>query len=137
MGKKFKKDITSLDLIFDYINTFVSTWQLDASISFSIRFVVEELFTNMVKYNRGAMNDILISLKKNNQNVIIGLVDYDVEPFDLTKVADVDITKPLEFRRAGGLGIHIVKRMVDQIHYEYENRNSKITVIKNLEQHNA
>ncbi|MBI4548246.1 MAG: ATP-binding protein [Ignavibacteriae bacterium] len=132
MEKKFKRDVKSLDKIFDYINHFVLTSQLDDSISFSIKFVVEELFTNMIKYNVGHENDILISLKKNGQHVVVELVDYDVEPFDLTKVGDLDITKPLERREVGGLGIHLVKKMVDRINYEYENRTCRITVFKNL-----
>lgn len=133
MEKKFKKEISSLDGIFDFIGEFVTANEIDNSIALKVNLAVEELFTNMVKYNVESMNDISISLNKHDNKLILVLTDFDVEPFDITQTEDIDTTQSLEARRIGGLGILLLKRMVDGLNYEYENRQSKITLIKELE----
>lgn len=133
MEKKFKKEISSLDEIFDFIGEFITAHEINGSITLKINLAVEELFTNMVKYNVESMNDISISLNKHDNKLILVLTDFDVESFDITQTEDIDTTQSLEARRIGGLGILLLKRMVDGINYEYENRQSKITLIKELE----
>jgi serine/threonine-protein kinase RsbW len=59
----------------------------------------------------------------------VRLTDYDVERFDPTRAAPVDVNAPLDERSPGGLGLYLVMKMVDSIHYEYRNRQSKITFI--------
>ena len=132
MEKKFKKEIKSLDEIFDFIVEFVKLNRLDDSMTFTINLAIEELFTNMVKYNVESINDISISLNKSDNNLKLVITDFDVEPFDITKSEDINTGQSLEHRKIGGLGIQLVKRMVDKIYYEYRNRRSKITLIKEL-----
>ncbi len=133
MGKKFKRNLSSLDDIFEFIDEFSVKTGLDESVVFTMNLVVEELFTNMVKYTSGNTNKILLELKKEENNLIIHLTDFDVDPFDITETAEVDTRQSLEERRVGGLGIHLVKEMMDKIEYEYKDRQSKIILIKHLE----
>ena len=133
MAKKFKRDLKSLDEIFKFINEFSAKTGVDESVVFTINLVVEELFTNMVKYTSENTNEILLELKKNEDDLIIHLTDFDVDPFDISKTAEVDTKQSLEERRVGGLGIHLVKQMIDKIEYEYKDRQSKIILIKHLE----
>ena len=133
MEKKFRRDISLLNDIFDFVHNFLILNHIDDAVRFSIDFMVEELFTNMVKYNPENSNDILINITKIGSRLTLSLTDFDVDPFDLTKTAEVDVTRSLAERKVGGLGIHLVKKMVDDIDYEYVDRMSKITVTKNLE----
>ncbi len=122
-----------MDKIFSFIGKFVAHNKFDDSITFTLNLVVEELFTNMVKYNTDNTNDILITLNKDKDKLIISLTDFEVEPFDVTKSQEVDIQQTIKKRKVGGLGLHLVRQMVDDVNYEYKNRQSKITLIKNLE----
>ncbi len=133
MDKHFQRDIKSLDKIFEFICEFIVENKIDESTAFSINFAIEEIFTNMVKYNPENQNNISISLNKDGNKLILCLTDYDVGHFDITKLKEIDISQSLQERKAGGLGLHIVKQMVDEIDYEYKNRNSRITIIKHLE----
>jgi hypothetical protein len=59
----------------------------------------------------------------------VTLTDHDVDFFDVTRTADVDINAPLEERNPGGLGLHLIKKMVEFFEYQYleESRTSRIT----------
>lgn len=133
MEKHFQRDINSLDKIFEFICEFIAENKIDELTAFSINFAIEEIFTNMVKYNSENQNNISISLNKDGNKLILCLTDYDVGHFDITKLKEIDINQSLQERKAGGLGLHIVKQMVDEIDYEYKNRNSRIRIIKHLE----
>lgn len=132
MEAKFQRNIDSLKQIFDFASKFINQKELDEDIAFSINLVIEELFTNMVKYHPGNSNDILISIVKDSNKLIISLTDYDVEPFDITDTKDVNPNQSLEDRRIGGLGLYFVMKMMDKVTYEYKDRQSKITLIKEL-----
>jgi anti-sigma regulatory factor (Ser/Thr protein kinase) len=132
MKKKFQRKIDSLENIFKFAAKFINQNQLSEDTAFSINLVIEELFTNMVKYHPGNSNDILISITKDSNKLIISLTDYDVEPFDITDTKDVNPNQSLEERRIGGLGLYFVMKMMDNVNYDYKDGQSKITLIKQL-----
>jgi len=134
MNKIFKRNIGSLDEIFDFIAEFLTAYRINDQVSFQLKLIVEELFTNTIKYQPSSKKDISIGLEKADNRIIIRIVDSDVEPFDITRTAGVDVNKPLGEKRAGGLGIHLVKYLVDNIDYTYKDRQSTITLTKILEQ---
>jgi anti-sigma regulatory factor (Ser/Thr protein kinase) len=98
---------------------------------------IEELFVNLVKYNRGTDRDITLRLDWVGDAVEVTLMDYDVERYDPTRAPDLDVDAPLAKRRPGGMGLYLVSKMVDAIHYEYRNRQSKITFTKKMVQGRA
>ena len=53
-------------------------------------------------------------------------------PFDPTKHEEVDISLPAEERRIGGLGIHLVRQLMDDIHYRREEDKNVLTLIKKI-----
>ncbi len=133
MDKRFKRSFESLEHVFEFIEGFFAAQNIDRTPLFAVHFTVEELFTNMVKYHEGNPNEILISLERADNEVVVRITDFDVEPFDVTIPASVDISSSVQDRTAGGLGIHLVQKMVDTIDYEYANRCSTVTFTKNLE----
>jgi len=134
MQKKFTRSYDSLEEIFEFTERFFETETINESVRFAVHFVMEELFTNMVKYNPGNSNDILLAVDKIDSSLKISITDYDVDPFDVTEERDVDIESPLTDRKVGGLGLHLIKKMVDSLEYQYSDRQSKITFTKGIEQ---
>jgi phosphoserine phosphatase len=100
--------------------------RVDPALLPTIDLAVEELFTNMVKYGGGSAA-VQVELVAIEGGVEVTLIDRDVEPFDVTRSPDVDIHAPIENRRPGGLGLHLVRRMMDSVEYEYvrETRESR------------
>jgi anti-sigma regulatory factor (Ser/Thr protein kinase) len=137
MEQTFTRNLDELHRVFSFLDTFAETSDLDMSVSLPVRLAVEELFTNMVKYNKDSRADITLAVNRSDESVTIVLTDFDTEPFDITSTGEVDTTASLEERTPGGLGIHLVKRMVDEIHYRYKDRVSQITLIKSVKPRHA
>jgi serine/threonine-protein kinase RsbW len=132
MNKKFKRTFRSLEPIYQLTEHFFSQESIDRAHLFPVSFAVEELFTNMVKYNAEGNGDILLSMRLNADRLIVTLTDFDADPFDVTRAPAADVTSPLEERRPGGLGLHLLRRMVDDIEYRHEGRETRITITRSL-----
>ena len=132
MERAFKRDISLLEEVFAFVSRFAQQQGLDDASVYALYLAIEELFVNMVRYNPGNPNNILISLQADQGKVIASLTDFDVEPFDLTKFQPYDTEKPLAERRPGGLGIHLVRTIMDDVSYEYRDRTSRIMLTKYL-----
>jgi len=87
-----------------------------------------------VRYSKMSDAAVDLTLTRIADGVEVTLTDHDVEPFDVTKSPDVDVNLPIGQREPGGLGLHLIRRMVDSIDYEYskEDRQSRMTFRKTL-----
>lgn len=106
---------------------FFATENIDESLRMKVDLSLEELFVNMVTYNTETDSDIVLEMQPIDGGLEVSLTDYDVERFDPTIVREVDVDAPLAERSPGGLGLYLVLKMADSIHYEYHDRCSKIT----------
>ena len=129
MQQEFGRSLDEIGNIVSFTDTFFLENDIDASVRYIVDLCVEELFVNMITYNTESNADILIDMKPHEHGVEISLTDFDVERFDPREVRPVDVNAPLEQRTPGGLGLYLVLKMVNSIHYEYRNRTSKITFI--------
>jgi len=129
MQRKFKRDFNELKNIVKMREAVFQESKMPAGLRNVVDLATEELFVNMVTYNTETNEDILIEMVPHALGLEVRLTDYDVERFDPTAAAPVDVDAPLEERAPGGLGLYLVMKMVDSIHYEYRNRQSKITFI--------
>lgn len=137
MDGSFERDFRALGDIFAFTGRFAEAHGLEEPLKYSINLVVEELFTNMVKYNTGGGHPIEIRISVRDGSLRIELVDEDVDPWNPGLVPSVKVDQPIEERKAGGLGLYLVRSIVDDLKYEYANRQMKVTAIKNLERRNV
>jgi serine/threonine-protein kinase RsbW len=137
MERAFKRDLDALVDVFTCVSGFVSEHGLDDATAYALNLAIEELFVNMVRYNPENPNDIVINLEADSGSVTASLTDFDVEPFDLTRFEPYDASRPLAERRPGGLGIHLVRSVMDEVSYKYRDRESKIVVTKYLGKNDA
>ncbi len=100
------------------------------AVRFPVHLAMEELFTNMVKYCPDNANEILLEVAAADGGVAVTLTDFDVDEFDVTADREVDTSMPLDGRVPGGLGLHLVQRMVDSLEYDYHDRQSTIRFTK-------
>jgi anti-sigma regulatory factor (Ser/Thr protein kinase) len=127
MQKKYSRNFDQIQEIVADTERFFAEEKIDESLRMKVDLSLEELFVNMVNYNTETDRDILIEMHPIEKGVEVSLTDFDVERFDPTRAAGVDIDAPLSERTPGGLGLYLVLKMADSIHYEYHQRQSKIT----------
>jgi len=131
-SREFARSFDALEVIFGFTAAFVAEHGANAEVRHDVDFVLEELFTNMVKYGGTTGHAVRIGLAAIEGGVEVTLVDRDVEPFDVTRAPEVDVSRPIEERNPGGLGLHLVRRLVDRMEYDYwtQERRSRITFRK-------
>ena len=117
MKKSFKRNIQSLNDIFQFINEFDNHYKLSNTIRSEVQLVVEEIFTNLVKYHTKSAGAISLELKKKGQNLYITLSNPNGEPYKLEAAPRYDTSLPLDKRPIGKLGILLVRKYVDDIQY--------------------
>jgi anti-sigma regulatory factor (Ser/Thr protein kinase) len=131
--REFPKQIASLEEVFGFLEGFYAEEGIRTRTGLSLSLVVEELFTNLVKYNTASRNPIVLRLSKEDGRAHLELVDRDVDRFDPAAVPEVDVNAPLAERQPGGLGLHLVRAIVDRITFAYQDRVLRIAVDKDLE----
>lgn len=129
MQQKFSRSFDELKNIVTMTEALFLQDRIPSGLRNVVDLATEELFVNMVTYNTETDQKILIEMLPHEHGVEVSLTDYDVERFDPRAARPVDVDAPLEERTPGGLGLYLVLKMVDSIHYEYRNRQSKITFI--------
>ncbi len=131
--RRFAKSFESLGEVFQFLDSSLAATVVVDRTRMVLHLAVEELFTNMVKYNSGQSGEIDIEIRTDDDRVWVALIDRDTDPFDLSDVDPVDVDQPIERRRRGGLGLHLVRSMVDTLDYQYRDREMRVSVSTLLE----
>lgn len=133
MRARFKRETASIDELVRFVGEFFEAEAIDPSERFAVDFALEEIFTNLVKYNEDGVGDIEVGLSIRDGHLVLELVDFDSGEFDIGRDApEIDIDLSLEERTPGGLGVHLVKRLMDRVEYKHEERTSTVTLFRRL-----
>jgi serine/threonine-protein kinase RsbW len=130
MQKRFPRSFEALGDVYVFTEKVMSEAGVGDAVRFPVHLAMEELFTNMVKYCPDNANEILLEVAAADGGVAVTLTDFDVDEFDVTADREVDTSMPLDGRVPGGLGLHLVQRMVDNLKYEYHDRQSTVRFTK-------
>ena len=98
---------------------------------FEIDVALDEILTNIISYayNDKAEHKILVRLFFLEDGLKIQIKDKGIA-FNPLEKAEPDITKSVMERPIGGLGIHMVRKLVDELKYKRENNKNILTLIK-------
>ena len=128
----FLRSFDALPGVFAFIQRCLAQPDVDAEARYAVEFTVEELFTNMVKYNPNGGGRLVLDLERDGELLHCRIADPDSDFFDVTAAPDADVNASAEQREPGGLGLHLIRRMVEGLQYDYSGRRSQITFRKRL-----
>lgn len=104
---------------------------LASDLIFNLNLVLEEAVSNVIHYaypnQEGKEINIEASLM--NDNLIFVITDSGIA-FDPTSVPDTDITLPADERPIGGLGIFIIKQIMNEVNYRRVDGKNVFTLKK-------
>jgi anti-sigma regulatory factor (Ser/Thr protein kinase) len=120
-GLKLKNDLIEIERLAGCVLAFGEENELSDDIVWEIRLVLEEIVTNIISYGYEdkAEHEIAVSIVNGEEDITVSVRD-DAKPFNLLEYPGPDLEIPLEDRGVGGMGIHMVREVMDEINYKRE-----------------
>ena len=94
-----------------------------------VQVALDELLTNTITY--GKCRDVTVDAELTGDGLLVRLSD-DGTAFDPLIQITPDTTLSVDLRRIGGLGIHLVRQMMDEVSYRHHEGRNVVTLSKHL-----
>ena len=129
----FKNEEHELNRVAEFMEGVCDELQLDMHVAMKIQVAMEEMVTNVIfyAYPEGTSADITLTAESDGKEVTFVLSDAG-KPFDPTAKEDADLdVNPMD-REQGGMGILIVKNIMNEVSYERLGDMNQLTMKKKL-----
>ena len=123
--------LENLSLIGDFIGDTMRSFGLDNHKIFDVQMAVDEACTNIIEYgyaNANEVGTIDIACQRKGEEIVVVIKDRG-KPFDPTSVQPPDLNASLEERKTGGLGIYFMKKLMDEVKYEFKDGKNVLTMV--------
>lgn len=127
--------IDNVQTITDFVDERLEEMNCPVKAQMQIDIVIDELCSNVARYaysDRTGKVTVSVDTVDKPMKVWLTFTDEGV-PYNPLAKEDPDITLSAEERKLGGLGIYMVKKMMDEFHYEYKDGKNIVTVCKVIE----
>ncbi len=112
-------EVGEVPRLIDWIGSSCASEGVAEDVTFKLTLALEEAVINVISHAFAGVpppHSITVRLAIAARSVTADIIDNG-RPFDPTSAPDPDLSLPLERRRPGGLGIHLMRGMVDRLHY--------------------
>ncbi|MCR5511238.1 MAG: ATP-binding protein [Lachnospiraceae bacterium] len=127
--------VDNLDQVLSFVDEQLESAGCSIGIQTQIDIAVEEVFVNIAQYaydpNVGPAT-ISVETSSNPLKVELTFMDKGM-PYNPLAKDDPDVTQSADERPIGGLGIYMVKNIMDDVEYEYKDGQNIFTIAKNIE----
>ena len=127
-------DVQEVPVMTEFVEKTAEQAHLDPSTTMTLTLAIEEAVANIMKYAypEGEVGSIEINATINEGSLSFTIKDSGT-PFDPTQVKKADITLSAEDREIGGLGIHLIRNIMDTVEYHHTSNQNILTLTKNIE----
>ncbi|MEI7523376.1 MAG: ATP-binding protein [Mariniphaga sp.] len=128
-----KNQMLELNRVVAYLDELGEEWELSVPLVFSLNLVVEEALTNIILYGFDDQleHTIEIDFKNDLDQLYITFIDDGIA-YDPTLKEDPDISLSTEDRQIGGLGIFLIKKIMDKVEYKRKENKNFLILTKNI-----
>ena len=126
-------DVQTVPQLNAFVDEVCETAGFDMSTTMKINLAIEEAVVNVMNYAypNGMKGYVDIDAQINDERLKFVISDSGT-PFDPTALSEVDTTLSAEERSIGGLGIHLIRQIMDTINYERIDGKNLLTLRKKL-----
>lgn len=126
-------DIETIPQLNEFIDAVAEEVALDMSLAMSLNLAIEEAVVNVMEYAYpdGEKGNVEIEVTVDEGWLTFIISDSGIA-FDPTSKEDADTTLSAEERPIGGLGIFLVKKLMDTIEYQRTDGKNVLTLRKNI-----
>ncbi len=127
-------DLANLPQVLDFVRKGCLLAGLSDDEAFACELATDEACTNVIEHAyRGRRDGVIhVSWQRLDDAFVVRLRDYG-QPFDPSKVAKPPLNRKLEERTIGGLGLHFMRSLMDEVHFEFDqNAGNTLTMVKRL-----
>lgn len=127
--------IDNVQTITDFVDERLEEMNCPVKAQMQLNIVIDELCSNVARYaysDRTGKVTVSVDTVDKPMKVWLTFTDEGV-PYNPLAKEDPDITLSAEERKLGGLGIYMVKKMMDEFRYEYKDGKNIVTVCKVIE----
>ena len=130
---ELKNSLTELDILCEKLEDIGQKIGLSKKCIFEVNLALDELFTNIISYGFGDDKEHLIKVTITPQAKALCLcIEDDGIPFNPVEFETPDVACSVENCRIGGLGIHIIRKLMDEICYKRCDDKNILTLKKTL-----
>ncbi len=124
-----KNDLSELKALHRHLDIWAGSVGLPVDSVSRINVCLDELFTNIVSYGfKDNLEHTVNFMLKGDVRVVTINIEDDGVPFNPLEKVDPELPVNVESAKIGGLGIHIIKKLMDSVRYEREQYNNKLTI---------
>lgn len=126
-------DISEISKLNEFIEEIGNEFSLPPDVVFNLNLVLEEAVVNVINYAypKEDHQSICLSATLHEGTIILVLTDTGVA-FDPTMVPEADITLSAEDRPIGGLGIFLIRQIMNEVRYARIDGKNILTLEKKL-----
>ena len=126
-------DISEISRLYEFIEELGSDFSLSLDIVFNLNLVLEEAVVNIINYAypKEDHESIYLSAKMHEGSIVLVLTDTGKE-FDPTAVPEADVTLSADDRQIGGLGIFLIRQIMNEVKYERIEGKNVLTLEKKV-----
>jgi len=129
---RFAAKFEFLDEIREFVGAIARQGGFSDKDVYNIQLATDEAASNMIEHSYENIPDGVIDLScgMEGEQIRIVLIDYG-EPFDPSAIPLPDLKADLSDRKIGGLGIFLMRKLMDEVHYEPKpDKSNVLTMIK-------
>jgi anti-sigma regulatory factor (Ser/Thr protein kinase) len=126
---KIEGKLENLSVIGDFISNSMRAFGLDDRKIHGVQMAVDEACTNIIKYGYAHKTGVIhIACWRKGEDIVVVTRDTG-KPFDPTAVPPPDLDVGLEEREIGGLGLHFMRSLMDEVRYEFRAGQNVLTML--------
>lgn len=130
---RLRNDLVETHKIRQFVEEFARRNRLPATVQQALDLALVEWVTNVISYAYEDSREHWIGIRFSRPpGEVQVVVEDDGREFDPLTVPPVDIAAPLETRPIGGLGIHLIRKVMDAVVYRRVNGRNVLTLLKRL-----